>query len=159
MGASVTNNRSLHTKSCHSQHSNLKNQAKSQHCNDRLVISERVLARWWRLVAFMKAVNLLHQAMRAVSYYRIAPAIKMASKGGGDVAHRCVDCVPGGRRGNTEQVVTRWQSLVAFMKALDLLHRSMSSVFHQRTAWLSKWPAMEVHLFAAPAYFDCCNRS
>ena len=24
------------------------------------VLSERVLARWWRLVAFMKATNLLH---------------------------------------------------------------------------------------------------
>ena len=25
--------------------------------------------------------------------------------------------------------------------------------------WPSKWPATEVHLFAAAAYFDCCNRS
>ena len=53
---------------------------------------------------------------------------------GGHVAHRCVDCVPGGSRGNTEQVVARWQSLVAFMKALDLLHRAMRSVSHRRTA-------------------------
>ncbi len=37
----------------------------------------------WRLVAFMKATNLLHRAMRAVSYCRITTAIKMASKGGG----------------------------------------------------------------------------
>ena len=29
-------------------------------------IWERVLARWWRLVAFMKAANLLHQAMCVV---------------------------------------------------------------------------------------------
>ena len=50
------------------------------------------------------------------------------------IAHRCVDCVPGGRGGNTEQVVARWQSLVAFMKALDLLHWEMHSVFHWRTA-------------------------
>jgi hypothetical protein len=62
---------------------------------------------------------------------------------GGHVAHRCVHCVPGGRWGDTERVVARWRSLVPFMKALDLL----------------KWPAMEVHLFAAAAYFDCCNRS
>ena len=93
-----------------------------------------MLVRWWRLVAFMKATNLLHREMRAVSYCRITTAIKMASKGGGDVAHRCVDCVPGGRWGNTEQVVARWQSLVAFMKALDLIHRAMRSVFHWRTA-------------------------
>jgi len=25
--------------------------------------------------------------------------------------------------------------------------------------WPSKWPTTEVHLFAAAAYFDCCNRS
>jgi len=53
---------------------------------------------------------------------------------GGHVAHCCVDCVPGGRRGNTEHVVARWQSLVAFMKALGLLHRAMRSVSHWRTA-------------------------
>ena len=72
--------------------------------------------------------------MRAVFYCRIATAIKMASKGGGYVAHRCVDCVPGGRRGDTEQVVARWQSLVAFMKALDLLHWAMRSLSQRRTA-------------------------
>ena len=85
-------------------------------------------------MAFMKATNLLHRAMRAVLYCRIATAIEMASKGGGHVAHRCVDCVPGGRRGDTEQVVARWRSLVAFMKALDLLNREMRSVFHRRIA-------------------------
>ena len=78
---------------------------------------------------------------------------------GGHVAHRCVDCVPGGRRGNTEQVVARWQSLVAFMKALDLLHWAMCSLFTGTPPCLSKWPATEVHLFTAAAYFDCCNRS
>ena len=72
--------------------------------------------------------------MRAVLYCRIATAIEMASKGGGHVAHCCVGCVPGGRRGDTEQVVARWQSLVAFMKALDLLHQAMRSVSHRRTA-------------------------
>jgi hypothetical protein len=82
----------------------------------------------------MKATNLLHRAMHAVLYCRITTAIEMASKGGGHVAHRCVDCVPGRRRGNTEQVVARWQSLVAFMKALDPLHQAMRSVFHWRTA-------------------------
>ena len=83
---------------------------------------------------FMKATNLLHWAMRSVLYCRIAMAIKMASKGGGHVSHRCVDCVPGGRRGDTEQVVARWWSLVAFIKALDLLNREMRSVLHRRTA-------------------------
>jgi hypothetical protein len=82
----------------------------------------------------MKTTTLLHRAMCAVLYCRIATAIEMASKGGGHVAHCCVDCVPGGRRGDTERVVARWQSLVAFMKALDLLNREMRSVFHRRIA-------------------------
>jgi len=82
------------------------------------MLSEQVLTRWWRLVAFMKAMDLLHQAMRTVLYCRIATAVEMASKGGGHFAHLCVDCVPGGRRGDTEQVVAQRQSLVAFTKAL-----------------------------------------
>jgi hypothetical protein len=98
------------------------------------MLSERVLAQRWCLVAFMKAMNLLHRAMRAVLYCCIATAIEIASKGGGHVAHRCVDCVPGGRRGDTERVVARLRSLVAFMKALDLLNREMRSVFHRRIA-------------------------
>jgi hypothetical protein len=61
-------------------------------------------------------------------------AIEMASKGGGHVAHRCVHCVPGGRWGDTERVVARWRSLVAFMKALDLLNLEMRLVFHRRIA-------------------------
>jgi hypothetical protein len=86
----------------------------------------------------MKATNLLHRAMRAVFYCRIATAIEMASKGGEHVAYRCVDCVPGGRRGDMEQVVARWRSLVAFIKALDLLNREMRSVLHRRTAMAIK---------------------
>ena len=46
------------------------------------MLLEQVLARWRRLVAFMKAMNLLHQAMCAVLYRHIATAIKMASKVG-----------------------------------------------------------------------------
>jgi sugar phosphate isomerase/epimerase len=82
----------------------------------------------------MKATNLLHRAMRTVLYCRIATAIEMASKRGGHVAHHCVDCVPGGHRGDKERVVARWRSLVAFMKALDHLNREMRSVFHRRIA-------------------------
>jgi len=40
----------------------------------------------------------------------------------------------GGRRGDTERVLARWQSLVAFMKALDLFKWAMRSVSHRRTA-------------------------
>jgi hypothetical protein len=41
---------------------------------------------------------------------------------------------PGGRRGKTEHVVAQWRRLVAFMKALDLLHQAMHAVLHHRTA-------------------------
>ena len=55
-------------------------------------------------------------------------------QGGGHVAHRHVHCVPGSRWGDTERVVARWRSLVAFMKALDHLNREMRSVFHRHIA-------------------------
>ena len=48
--------------------------------------------------------------------------------------YRCVDCRPGGRRGDTERVVARWRRLVAFMKALDHLHQAMHAVSHHRAA-------------------------
>ena len=44
------------------------------------MLSERVLARWWCLVTFMKALVLLHRVMRAVLYRRTAMAIQMVSK-------------------------------------------------------------------------------
>jgi hypothetical protein len=43
------------------------------------MLLEQVLTRWRCLVAFMKATNLLHRAMR---YRRIAIAIEMASNVG-----------------------------------------------------------------------------
>jgi hypothetical protein len=50
--------------------------------------TERVVARWWCLVAFIKASDLLHWAMRVVLHRRTAMAIKMASNGGAFVC-RC----------------------------------------------------------------------
>ena len=47
---------------------------------------------------------------------------------------RCVDCRPGGCRGNTEQVVARWWRPGAFGEALVMLYRTMRSVLHWRTA-------------------------
>ena len=46
------------------------------------MLSERVLARWRHLVAFMKAMNLLHWAMCLVSCRHIAMAVETASKVG-----------------------------------------------------------------------------
>jgi hypothetical protein len=46
---------------------------------DRLQLLAAILARWQRLVASTKALNLLYWAMRAVSYKRTSVAFKMAS--------------------------------------------------------------------------------
>ena len=48
--------------------------------------------------------------------------------------YRCVDCRPGGRRGDTERVVARWRRSVASGEALVMLHQAMRSVLHRRTA-------------------------
>jgi len=50
----------------------------------------------------------------------------------------CDDCFPGGRRGNTEQVVARWQHPVASGEALIMLHWAMRSILHRRTAMAIK---------------------
>jgi hypothetical protein len=53
----------------------------------------------------------------------------------GYILHNCcVHCCPGGRRGNTEQVVVRWRRSVASGEALVILHWEMRSVLHRRTA-------------------------
>jgi hypothetical protein len=72
--------------------------------------------------------------MHAVLYQRTATAIKMASFFGSFFCHLFVCCCPGGCWGDTEQVVARWQHLVASKVALDMLHWVMHFVLHQRTA-------------------------
>jgi hypothetical protein len=46
---------------------------------DRLQQLAAILARWWRLMASSKALNLLHWAMCTVTYRCIAMAIKTAT--------------------------------------------------------------------------------
>jgi len=46
----------------------------------RFLLSEQVLTRWRCLVAFRKAMNLLHRVMCTVLYRRTATTIKTASK-------------------------------------------------------------------------------
>ena len=50
--------------------------------------TERVVARWWRLVASIKALDLLHRAIRAVLHHRTAVAIEKASDRGAFVRRR-----------------------------------------------------------------------
>jgi hypothetical protein len=93
-----------------------------------------ILARWRGLVASNKALNLLYRAMRGALYRHTAVAIKMASFLGTFFRRHFVCCCPGGRWGNTEQVVARWQRPVASGVSLDMPHRAMPSVLLRRTA-------------------------
>ncbi len=83
-------------------------------------------------MASSEALDLLHWAMHAVMYRCIAMAIKTASKVGA-FFHRCfVCCCPGGRWGNTEQVVTQRLRPVASGVALDMLHWAIQARLHPR---------------------------
>jgi len=97
----------------------------------RLMLLERILACWRRPVASHEVTDLLHCAMWAVQYRRIAMAIEMASKVGVFLHCRFVDCCPGCHWGDVEWVVTRWQHTEASGVALVMLHHTMHSVLLQ----------------------------
>jgi hypothetical protein len=99
----------------------MKKLKKSQGRLDRLQLLATILARWQRLVASNKALSLFYWAMRMVLYRCTTVAL-------------FVCCCPGGRWGNTEQVVAQWQRPVASGVALDMPHRAMPSVSLRRTA-------------------------
>jgi hypothetical protein len=65
-------------------------------------------------------------------------AIEMASLFGTICCCCFVCCCPGGRWGDTEQVVARWRHPVASGVALDMLHWVMHFVLHWRTAMAIK---------------------
>jgi hypothetical protein len=100
------------------------------HC----LLSATILARWWCLVAFYKAIKLLHWAMCTVPYRRIAMAINSATFLGAFVDCCMFACCPGGRWGNMERVVARCRHPVAYRVALDMPHRAMPSVLPGCTA-------------------------
>ena len=85
-------------------------------------------------MASSEALDLFHWAMRAVTYRRIAMAIKMASFAGVFVDCCLYACCSGGRWGNTEQVVARCRRPVASGVAVDMPHWAMPSVLLWRTA-------------------------
>ncbi len=97
-----------------------------------------ILARWQHPVASCKALDLLHQAMHAVTYRRIATAIKTASFVGVFVDCCLFACCPGGCWGDTEQVVARCWRPVASGVALDMLHLVMCFVLHRQTSMAIK---------------------
>jgi hypothetical protein len=67
----------------------------------RIMLSDIMLAWWRRPVASSEALDLLHRAMHAVTYRRIAMAIKTAAFLGVFVDCCLFACCPGGRWGNT----------------------------------------------------------
>jgi hypothetical protein len=102
--------------------------------HDLLQLSAAILARWRQLLASNKALNLLHWAMCAVTYRRIAMAIETASFLGVFVHYYLFACCPGGSWGNTEEVVTRCRRPVASGVVLDMPHWAMPSVLLRCTA-------------------------
>ncbi len=85
-------------------------------------------------MASTEALDLHHRAMHAVTYRRIAMAIKTATFLGVFVDCCLFACCPGGRWGDTRQVVARWWRPVASGVALDMPHWAMPSVLLRRTA-------------------------
>ncbi len=105
---------------------------KKRHSHVQFMLSDIILARWWRPVASSEALDLLHRGLGAVTYRRIAIAIKMATFLGVFVDCCLFACCPGSLWGNMEQVVARWRLPGASSVALDLLHRVMPCSSLQR---------------------------
>ncbi len=78
-----------------------------RHGHVPFMLLDIILARWRCPVASNKALDLLRWAMRAVTYWCIAMAIKMASFVGVFVDCCLFACCPDGRWGDTEQVVAQ----------------------------------------------------
>jgi hypothetical protein len=107
---------------------------KNQHSHVPFVVLATILTQWQRPVTSSEALDLFHWAMHAVTYRCIAMAIKTVSFVGVFVDCCLFSCCPGGRWGNTEQVVTQWRRPVASGVALDMLHWVMPSILLRRTA-------------------------
>ncbi len=77
------------------------NTKKNRRSHVRLMLSDIILAQKQRPVASGEALDLLHWAMRAVTYRRIAMAIKTATFLGVFFDCCLFACCPCGRWGNT----------------------------------------------------------
>ncbi len=83
-------------------------------------------------MASYKALDLLHRAMHAELYRCTTATTNMATFLGVFVDCCLFACCSGGRWGDTEQVVARWQRPVASEVALDMPHQAMRSVLLRR---------------------------
>ncbi len=106
---------------------------KKRRSHVRFILLDIILAQWQRPVASSEALDLLHWAICAVTYRRIAMAIKTACFLGVFVDCCLFVCCPGSRWGNTEQVVARCRRPVASGVALDMPHWAMPSVSLRRS--------------------------
>ena len=110
------------------------------------VILERVLARWWRLVAFMKSTNLLHQAVCAVSYRCIATAIDMASKVGTCcIVNSFAVALAAARAMRSEYLPNGGIQWLPVKPWLCFIGRC-APYGTDALPWQSKWPATEVEI-------------
>jgi hypothetical protein len=78
---------------------------KKRRCRVCFMLLDIILVQWWHPVASSEALDLLHWEMHTVTYQRTATAIETASFAG--AVDCCLfACCPGGRWGDTEQVVS-----------------------------------------------------
>ncbi len=108
------------------------NIAKNRRSHVQFMLLDIILAQWRHPVASSEALDLLHWVICAVTYQRIAMAIKTATFSGVFVDCCLFACCPGGRWGDTEQVVAQWEHPRASSVALELLHRAMPRSLLQR---------------------------
>jgi hypothetical protein len=73
----------------------------NHHSHVQFMLLDIILAQWQHLVASSEALDLLHWAMHAVTYRRIAMAIKMATFLGVFTDCCLFACCPGGCWGDT----------------------------------------------------------
>jgi hypothetical protein len=74
---------------------------KNHRSHVQFMLSDKILAQWWRPVASIEALDLLYWAMHPVTYQRITIAIKTATFLGAFVDCCLFACCPSGRWGNT----------------------------------------------------------
>ncbi len=83
----------------------MKKLVKNWHMHNQLQLLATILARWWHPVASSEALDLLYQAMCVVLFRRTATAIETARFLAVFIDCYLFACCPGGRWGNTEQIV------------------------------------------------------
>jgi hypothetical protein len=120
----------------------------------------QVVARWRRLVAFMKALDLLHRAMCAVLHHRTAMAIEMACDGGTFFWWSPGPPPSGNERGIAPSHHHGYRNGLQWRCFRSPWTSSIGQWTRYCTIappWLSKWPAIEVLSFVVATSFVLSN--